>query len=43
VNESESRAELIDPQLCASGWGEVEGSLVRRECVTIRKLRSGMY
>src|SRR3989344_5520002 len=31
MNEQETRAELIDPQLCASGWGEVEGSLVRRE------------
>lgn len=31
MNESETRAELVDPALRASGWGEVEGSLVRRE------------
>lgn len=30
-NESETRAELIDPALLASRWGTVEGSLVRRE------------
>ena len=26
MNESETRAEYIDPKLKASGWGEVEGS-----------------
>ncbi len=31
MNESETRAEYIDPKLKASGWGEVEGSKVRRE------------
>jgi type I restriction enzyme R subunit len=31
LNESETRAELIDPLLKASGWGEVEGSKVLRE------------
>lgn len=31
MNESETRAALIDPKLRASGWGEAEGSLVRRE------------
>ncbi len=31
MNESETRAELIDPKLHMSGWGEVEGSKVRRE------------
>lgn len=30
-NESETRAELIDPALKASGWGAVEGSKVLRE------------
>ncbi|MCR6663642.1 MAG: DEAD/DEAH box helicase family protein [Luteimonas sp.] len=31
MNESETRAELIDPALKAAGWGVVEGSQVRRE------------
>jgi type I restriction enzyme, R subunit len=31
MNESETRAELIDPALTAAGWGVVEGSRVRRE------------
>jgi len=31
MNESETRAEHIDPQLAAAGWGVVEGSRVRRE------------
>ena len=31
MNESETRAEYIDPMLKASGWGEVEGSKVQRE------------
>lgn len=31
MNESETRAERIDPKLKASGWGEVEGSKVLRE------------
>ncbi|MEI6477759.1 MAG: DEAD/DEAH box helicase family protein [bacterium] len=30
-NESETRAELIDPKLTAAGWGEIEGSRVLRE------------
>ncbi len=30
-NESETRAELIDPLLQAAGWGTLEGSHVRRE------------
>ncbi len=33
MNESETRAELIDPKLRESGWGEVEGSKVRREFI----------
>ena len=32
MNESETRAELIDPALKAAGWGVVEGSRVMREC-----------
>ncbi len=31
MNEAETRAELIDPQIKKAGWGNVEGSLVRRE------------
>ena len=31
MNEAETRAEHIDPALKAAGWGEVEGSRVRRE------------
>ncbi len=30
-NESETRAELIDPALRAAGWGVVEGSRIQRE------------
>ena len=30
-NESETRAELIDPALRAAGWGEVAGSRIHRE------------
>ncbi len=31
MNESETRAELIDPALKAAGWGVVEGSRISRE------------
>jgi type I restriction enzyme R subunit len=31
MNESETRAELIDPALRAAGWGAVEGSRILRE------------
>ena len=31
MNEAETRAELIDPQLKASGWGVVVGTKVQRE------------
>jgi type I restriction enzyme R subunit len=31
MNESETRAELVDPALAAAGWGVVEGSRIRRE------------
>ena len=30
MNETETRAELIDPALAAAGWGVVEGSKIRR-------------
>lgn len=31
MNESETRAELIDPKLTQAGWGVIEGSKVLRE------------
>lgn len=31
MNESETRAELIDPALQGAGWGVVEGSRILRE------------
>lgn len=42
MNESETRAEYIDPKLKASGWGEVEGSKVLREFrITDGKILTG--
>lgn len=42
MNEAETRAELIDPQLQASGWGVVEGSKVLRERhITNGKIQTG--
>jgi type I restriction enzyme R subunit len=40
MNESETRAELIDPKLKAAGWGVVEGSKVLREYGIITKNRN---
>ena len=34
-NEAETRAELIDPAIKATGWGVVDGSRVRREVITL--------
>ena len=31
MNEAETRAELIDPQLTACGWGVIEGSKILHE------------
>ena len=31
MNEADTRAELIEPALKAAGWGEIDGSEVRRE------------
>lgn len=31
MNEAQTRAELIDPQLKNSGWGIVENSQILRE------------
>lgn len=42
MNESETRAELIDPKLKACGWGVVEGSKVLREYnITAGKIQTG--
>jgi type I restriction enzyme R subunit len=42
MNESETRAELIDPKLKACGWGVVEGSKVLREySITVGKIQTG--
>jgi type I restriction enzyme R subunit len=42
MNEAETRAELIDPKLTASGWGVVEGSKVQREYpITAGKIQTG--
>src|SRR3989344_2767662 len=42
MNESETRAEYIDPMLKASGWGDVEGSRVLREFrITDGKIQVG--
>lgn len=42
MNESETRAEYIDPKLKTSGWGEIEGSKVLREFrITEGKIQTG--
>ena len=42
MNESETRAEYIDPKIKASGWGEVDGSKVLREFrITDGKIQAG--
>ena len=42
MNESETRAEYIDPMLKASGWGDVEESRVLREFrITDGKIQVG--
>jgi type I restriction enzyme R subunit len=42
MNEAETRAELIDPALKASGWSVVEGSKVLREYhITAGKIQTG--
>lgn len=42
MNETETRAELIDPKLTASGWGVVDASSVRREFqITDGKIQTG--
>lgn len=42
MNEAETRAELIDPQLRQSSWGVVEGSRILREHrITAGKIQTG--
>lgn len=42
MNESETRAEYIDPKLRKAGWGEVEGSKVLREFrITEGEIKTG--
>ena len=42
MNETETRAELLDPKLKASGWGVVEGSKILREYhITAGKILTG--
>ena len=42
MNEAETRAELIDPALKASGWGIIERSRVLREYhITLGKIQTG--
>ncbi|MBV6878893.1 DEAD/DEAH box helicase family protein [Epilithonimonas ginsengisoli] len=42
MNEADTRAELIDPQLKACGWGVVEDSRILREYnITAGKIQSG--
>lgn len=42
MNEAETRAELIDPLLRASGWGVAEGSKVLREYpITAGRIQTG--
>ncbi len=44
MNESETRAELIDPKLKACGWGVIEGSKILRERtakITDGKIQTG--
>ncbi len=31
MNEADTRAELIDPKLVSAGWGQLDGSTIRRE------------
>ncbi len=38
MNEAETRAELIDPALKATGWGTVEHSRIRREVIAPGRL-----
>lgn len=39
MNETETRAELIDPKLKDSGWGVIEGSKIHLSSVKRKTLR----
>ena len=39
--EAETRADRIDPELRAAGWGVVEGSRVRREMICPGRIQAG--
>jgi type I restriction enzyme R subunit len=42
MNEADTRANLIDPQLVAAGWGVVEGSKILREHdITLGRIQTG--
>jgi len=42
MNEAETKSELIDPRLAASGWGVVEGSKVQPEYpITAGRIQTG--
>jgi type I restriction enzyme R subunit len=42
MNEADTRAQLIDPQLKASGWGVVDDSKILREYqITVGQIKSG--
>jgi len=42
MNEADTRAELIEPQLMQSGWGTTEGSKILREYhITAGKIQTG--
>ena len=42
MNEADTRAELIEPQLKQSGWGIIEGSKILREYhITAGKIQTG--
>ncbi len=41
MNESETRAELIDPAHAAAGWGVIEGSRIRREQICPGRIQAG--
>jgi type I restriction enzyme R subunit len=42
MNEAETRTDLIDPQLAASGWGVIEGSQIWREYpITLGRVQTG--
>ena len=42
MNEAETRADLIDPQLRASGWGVIDGAKILRERhIDLGKIQTG--